>query len=137
MVVSALLVAFTPQPPVVAGAVNVTGFVVVLDSVPHVALQVTAVLVVLLTVAIKPCVPLVSTLAVAGATEIATGAVTVTFAIAVLVVSALLVAVTVQLSLVDGAVYVTGLAVVLDSEPQLALHFTAVFVVCPTVAVKV
>ena len=76
----------------------------VLESDPQLALQVTAVFVVFFTVAVKDCVALVSRLMLLGATEIVTGAVTVTVACADLVWSATLVAVTVQVLAVPDAV---------------------------------
>ena len=71
---------------------------------PQFACHETAVLLVLLTVAVKLCVPLVSRLTGFGATEMATGRTTLTFAWADLVPSAALVAVTVQVVAPAGAV---------------------------------
>ena len=51
-----------------------------LDSAPQFLVHVTAVLVVLATVALNDCVPPVKTLTAGGVTEIVTGAVTVTVA---------------------------------------------------------
>ncbi len=136
LVLSALLVAVTAQLPAVVGAVNVTGFAVVLESFPQLALQATEVLVVWPTVAENTCAPLVFKLAVAGATEMVTGAVTVTVALALFIISALLCAVTVQLPADAGAVNITGFDVALDTNPQLAVHVTAVFAVLVTVAAK-
>lgn len=76
----------------------------VLESVPQLVLQLTAVLVVLVTVAVKECVPLAWRVIFFGSTETVTGAVTVTVACADLVWSATLVAVTVQLFAAPGAV---------------------------------
>lgn len=76
----------------------------VLESDPQLLLHVTAVLVVLPTVALKDCVPPVNRLTAGGATEIVTGAVTVTVAWADLDPSAELVAVTVQVVGEPGAV---------------------------------
>jgi len=93
LVVSATLVAFTVQVPAVLGAV----YSPVEETDPPVADQVTAVLVVPLTVAVNCCVPPVLIVALVGATLMPTmtGALTVTLALAFLVVSAALVAVTV------------------------------------------
>ena len=134
---SALLFAVTMQLPAAVGAVNVTGFAVVLDNFPQLAVHVTPTFVVFVTVAVKACVPPVTRLTAVGVTVTATGAVTVTVALAVFVASALLVAVTVHVSAVAGAVNVTGFAVVLDNVPQLAAQLTAVFVACVTVAVSI
>jgi hypothetical protein len=74
------------------------------DTDPPVALQVTAVFVVPVTVAANCCVPPVWMAAEVGETDTATGAVTVIVAEADLVVSAALTAVTVYVPGVDGAV---------------------------------
>ena len=75
------------------------------ESDPQLALQVTAVLVVLVTVAAKFCVALVCRVIVLGDTVMETGGgFTVTLACADLVPSATLVAVTVQLVASPGAV---------------------------------
>ena len=65
------------------------------ETLPAVADQVTAVLLLPLTVAVNCCVPLVNSEAEAGEIDTATGALTVTVAEADLVVSAALVAFTV------------------------------------------
>ena len=75
-----------------------------LESEPQLALQVTAVFVVFFTVAVKECVALVSRLTLVGATVIDTGTVTVTVACAHLVGSATLVALTMQVAAMPGAV---------------------------------
>ena len=113
-----------------------TGLAVALESVPQLAFQVTAVLLEFATVAVKVCLALANRLAVVGETETATGSVTVTVALADFVLSALLLAVTEQLPAVAGAVYVTGLAVVLDSVPQLAFQVMAVLVEPVTFAIS-
>ena len=79
---------------------------VAFDSVPQLAVHVTAVLAVLSTVAVKACTPPGTMPAVAGDTETETvcDAVTVTMALAVLVLSAWLAAVTVQLPAAVDAV---------------------------------
>ena len=111
-----------------AGAVYSPTVVIV----PPVAVQVTAVLVVPLTVAVNCCVPPVVSEAVVGLIATATGTVTVTVAEADFVVSATLVAVTVYVPAVAGAVYRPAVVIV----PPVALHVTLVLVVPVTVAVN-
>ncbi len=92
LVVSAALIAVTVYVPAVVGAV----YSPVLETVPPFADQVTAVLVVPVTVARNCCVPPVANEADVGDNETATtGVLTVTVAEADLVESALLVALTV------------------------------------------
>jgi hypothetical protein len=93
LVESAALVAFTVQVPAVLGAV----YSPVEETDPPVADQVTAVFVEPLTVAANCCVPPVLIVALVGAMLMptVTGALTLTLALAVLVVSAALVALTV------------------------------------------
>ena len=81
-----------------------TGFAVALEREPQVALQLTAVLAVLVTVAVKACVLLVTRLTLEGAIPIATGVMAVMVALADLLLSALLVAITVQVVADAGAV---------------------------------
>lgn len=101
---------------------------------PPVALQVTAVFVVPVTLTENCCVPPVDTETVVGVIETATTGVdvTVTVAEADLVASAALVAVTVYVPVVLGAVYRPELEIV----PALAVQVTAVFVDPLTVAVN-
>jgi hypothetical protein len=116
---SATLATLTVTVPPVAGAVNV--IVLPLPAIdPPLAVHVTAVWGVLLTVAVKSCVPAAPTVTVAGEMEIATGF-TVTVADAFLLGSATLVAVTVYGPPLSGAVYVM---VVPDPTivPPLAVH---------------
>jgi hypothetical protein len=100
-------------------------------TVPPVADQVTAVFVVPVTVAVNCCVPPVSNEAEVGLIVTAT-AVTVTVAEADLVVSAALVAVTVYVPAVLGAVYRPLVLTV----PPVADQVTAVFALPVTVAVN-
>ena len=102
LVVSATLVAVTVTLPAVAGAVKSPPVVML----PALAVQVTAGLLLPVTVAVNCCVAPVISEAVAGAmeTETTTGAVTVTVAAADLVGSATLVALTVKVPAVPGAV---------------------------------
>jgi hypothetical protein len=128
LVVSATLVALTVNVPVVAGAV----YTPELETVPPVAVQVTDVLLEPLTVAVNCCVPLVASEAEVGliATDTAGAvAVTVTVADADLVLSARLVAFTVYVPPVLGAVYRPEL----ETVPPVALHVTAVLPVPVTV----
>ena len=74
------------------------------ETLPAVADQVTAVLLLPVTMAVNCCVPLVSSEVETGEIDTATGALTVTAAEADLVVSATLVAVTVYVPAVPGAV---------------------------------
>jgi hypothetical protein len=100
-----------------------------------VADQVTEVLVVLVTVAVNCCVVPVCIDAVVGVIETATGrgaVVTVTVADADFVVSAILVAFTVYVPALLGAVYNPELVTV----PPVALQVTAVFVLPVTAAVN-
>lgn len=101
-----------------------------LETVPPVALHVTAVLVVPVTVAKNCCVPPVNRELVVGEMETETGALTVTSAEAVFVESAALFAVMVYVPAVVGAVY----RPVLEIVPPVALQLTPVFVVPVTVA---
>ena len=82
------------------GAVNIP----VEETVPPVAVQVTAVFVEPVTVALNCAVPLVVVVALAGEMLTLTGALTVAVALALLVGSATLVAFTVQVPAVLGAV---------------------------------
>ena len=107
-----------------------------IDSAPQLLVQVTAVLVVLLTVAAKVCIPPANRFAVGGATWIATGGTTVTVAWAVWAVFAVLVAVTVQVVAEAGAVNVAVWDPVPVMVPQLAPHLTARFVLPVTVALN-
>jgi hypothetical protein len=104
------------------------------EIVPAVAVHVTLVLLVPLTVAVNCCRPPVATVATAGETETDTfaGPTTVTVADADLVLSAALVAVTVSVPGVPGAVYMP-LAVIL---PRDADHSTAVLLAPLTVALN-
>lgn len=99
--------------------------------VPPVALHVTAVLVVPVTVAVNCCVRPVRSATDVGLTVTPT-AVTVTVADADFVGSAALVALTVYVPAVAGAVYKPELVTV----PPVALQVTAVFVVPTTLAVN-
>ena len=101
-------------------------------------LQITAVLPVLPTVAVNTCWPPDRRLVAIGDTEIVTAgrAATVTTTLADLVGSATLVAVTVHVPAVEGAAYVMTSPGVLGTDPQVALHVTAVFAVLLTVAVN-
>jgi len=110
----------------VAGAVNVIGLAVVLESVPQLADQVTAVFTAFATVAVNFCLAPAIRMGDAGATVTRTGTGTATVAVARFVGSATEVTVTVQLPTVTGAVNVTGLPVVADNFPQLAVQVTAV-----------
>ena len=134
LVVSAALVAFTEYVPAVLGAV----YSPVEEIVPAVADQVTAVLVEPLTVALNCAVPLVVVVVLFG--EIPTliveplAAVMVTVAVAVLLGSATLVAITVAVSAEAGAVYTPLLDTV--PPPLATLQLTAVLLAPPTVAVN-
>ena len=128
LVVSATLVAFTVKDPAVLGAVYKPDD----ETEPPVADQVTAVLLDPVTLAVNCCVPLVAIEAEPGAMETATvcGALTVTVADADFVVSAALIAVTVNVPAVPGAVYKPAAEI----EPPVADQVTAVLVLPLTVA---
>jgi hypothetical protein len=100
--------------------------------------QLTAVFVVPVTVAVNCLVALTGTLAAVGETDTATTA-TVMVAVPVLLASAEEVAVMVTVPAVAGGVYVVGLALVLEKLPQLPagaqLHVTPVLEEPDTVAV--
>jgi len=128
-VVSAALVAVTVKLPGVPPAV----YKPALETVPPVADHVTAVFVVPVTVAVNCCDAPVCRVPEVGLIEITTGgAVTVTLAEAVFVVSATLVACTVYVPALVGAVYSPEL----ETVPPVADHVTAVFVVPVTAAVN-
>jgi hypothetical protein len=137
-VVSAWLVATTLQVPAAAGAVYTPAWVIVPQEVPPTD-QVTALLVVLVTVAVKVIVPPAATDGVVGAIDTAMaggGAVTVTVAVARRVVSAWLVATTLQVPAAAGAVYTPAWVIVPQEVPPTD-QVTALLVVLVTVAVKV
>jgi hypothetical protein len=137
LVGSATLVAVTVHVPAVEDAVYVMTSPGVLGTDPQVALQVTAVLGVFPTEAVKTCWPLACRLTGVGDKEIVTGgATTVTITLADLVGSATLVAVTTHVPAATGAAYVMESPVVFGTDPQVALHVTVVFAVLPTVAVN-
>jgi len=129
LVVSATLVAFTVTVPAVDGAVNMPP----VEMLPPLADHVTDVLLLPVTLAVNCCVPLVSMEAETG--EIVTpttGALTVTVAEADLVVSATLVAVTVNVPALPGAVYSPAD----ETEPLVALQVTEVLLEPVTLAVN-
>jgi len=104
------------------------------EIVPPLAVHVTAVLLLLLTVAVNVVVALGASDTPVGLmfTETDAGAVTVTLTEAFLVVSAALVAVTVYVAALLGAVYKPAL----ETVPPVAVHVTAVFELPVTVAVN-
>jgi len=104
------------------------------EIVPAVAVQVTLVLLVPITVAVNCCVPPVTSEAEVGETETDTvaGAVTVTVADADLVLSETLVALTVSVPGVPGAVYMPPEVIV----PRTADHVTEVLLPPLTVALN-
>jgi len=118
--------------PAVLGAV----YLPVEEIVPPVADQVTAVLVEPLTVALNCAVPLVVVVTLVGATLTLAvpGAVMVTVAIAVLLESAMLVAITLAVPAEAGAVYTPLLDTV--PAPLATLQLTAVLLVPLTAAVN-
>jgi len=130
LVVSATEVAFTEKLPAVVPAVKRPA----VEIVPPVAVHVTAVLLLPVTVAVNCCVPPVSTVAVVGATvrETVGAEFTVTAAVADLVMSATEVAFTEKLPAVAPAVKRPAVEIV----PPVAVHVTAVFVLPVTVAVN-
>lgn len=136
-VVSSRLTAVTLQLPGAAGAVNPTGFAVVLLRVPQLVFHSTDWFVVFATAAVSVVVPFTARLTVAGETLTTTGPGTATLAVAAFVVSATPVAVTVQFDISVGAVYFTVFAVPFDRLPQLAAQVTAVLVELFSLAVNV
>jgi hypothetical protein len=118
---------------VLVGAVYVTEFPVP-EIVPPLAVQVTAMLLVLLTVAVNVAVAFGASDTPVGLifTEIDAGAETVTLAEAFFDVSAALVAVTVYVPAVPGAVYKPEF----DTVPPVAVQVTAVFELPVTVALN-
>ena len=127
LVLSATLVARTVNVPAVAGAV----YRPPVETVPPVADQVTAVLLVPVTVAVNCCVPPVSSEADVGLIPTETSA-TFMVAEADFVGSAALVAVTVNVPTVLGAVY----SPLVETAPPVADQVTAVLLVPLTVAVN-